>query len=95
MAGLLLAVALLGCGGDKPVEADTGPFERAIVTYLRDKNMGMRVDGFESLEVEGDAARARCVLKQQSGLHRLGVKWSFTFERQSDGTWKVTSREVL
>lgn len=94
LAVALLLAALAGCG-EEAVQADTTPFEAAIEAYLERRNMGMRVDEFETLEVKGASATARCVMKQKSGLHRIGVKWRFRFRRRDDGSWEVAEREVL
>jgi len=92
---ILAAVAfcLLGRGGTGGATADTAPFEAAIAQYLEDKNMGMKVTEFRSLDVEGSAAHAVCRMMEQSGLHNVKVTWQFEFERKADGTWVALSHQ--
>ncbi len=96
--GLLLACALaclVGCGGKGLAPADTAPFQAAIDGYLKSKSMGMKVEGFESLDVKGDAATAVCRMTVADDLYGgLAVRWRFTFARKNDA-WEATGHEQL
>ena len=92
----IAAPALVGCGGkESAVTADTAPFERAIAQYLTAKSLGMQVAEFEALQVKGDTAEAVCRMREESGMHRLTVRWRFRFTRKAADRWEVTSREAL
>ncbi len=88
-----MAVLLAG-GEDRQVAADPAPFQAAIEQYLTEKGMGMEVDEFRELTVAGDTAHAVCRMSEASDLHRVGVTWSFTFEKQQNGEWTVTERRT-
>jgi len=87
-----LVAALMGlpsCGGEKkPSEAETAPFAKAIEQYLRDQSMGMKVSGFESLDVSGDTATAKVKMADKDVGYGMRPRWTFTFQK-ADGTWKV------
>ncbi len=96
--GLLLACAvacLVGCGKRGPALGDTAPFQAAISSYLQSKSMGMKVAGFQSLEVNNDTATAVCRMALADDLYGgVAVRWRFTFVRQ-DGVWTATGHERL
>ena len=91
LAALLTAAMLAaGCGKSGP-ETNTVPFRQAVNEYLANRNMDMTVADFESLEVDGDTAKAACKLEASDDLYGgVGVHWSFTFRREDD-TWHVES----
>lgn len=98
MRNVLLAMALLcvavGCG-KKDVEADPAPFQAAIVNYLQVQCMGMKVNSFKTLKVQDAAATALVSLSAaDEGVAPVAVQWQFTFAKQGDGTWKVSSHEA-
>ncbi|MFH0911280.1 MAG: hypothetical protein V1918_07255 [Planctomycetota bacterium] len=72
---------------------DAAPFSEAIGRYLKEKNMGMKVAGFDALEVQGDRATARCKMRIESDLYALSVRWTFVFQREEGGTWRVERHE--
>jgi hypothetical protein len=82
---------LAGCGDGPPGSEAAAPFQKAVEEYLSAKSMGMKVEGFESLDVEDDAASAdvRMALKDDvySGLKPV---WRITFKKR-DGAWQVTA----
>jgi len=82
-----------GCGKEPAAQADTQPFEQAITRYLAQKNMGMKVAEFRSLEVQGDLAQAVCRMAEASGMHNVKVTWSFEFERNAEGGWEVVGHK--
>ncbi len=92
LVGVLLLCAA-GCGKEE-VTADTAPFQAAVTSYLAQKNMGMKVTEFKSLEIEGETATAVCRLEEASGLYNIGVRWRFTFQQGPQG-WKVTEHKAL
>ena len=87
---LVLALALAGCGAKKPTEEETAPLRVAIEAYLREKNMGMKPDTFESLAIEGDAATAEVRMAAKDVAYGMRPRWTFTFRKEGDA-WTVTA----
>jgi len=87
---LLLAVS---CGGRSDVEQNTAAFQTAANSYLKSKSMDMKVASFKELSVDGNTAKAVISLEHAEGAAGVKVRWTFTFEKQNDGTWGVVSHE--
>jgi len=82
-------LCLAGCGGKEQPLEDTTPFTAAIETYLKENSMGMRVDSYDSLRVEGDNATAEARMAAKDINYGVRQLWAFAFEKQ-DGVWRVT-----
>ena len=85
---ILVALALAGCGDNRPTPAETAPFQKAVEEYLGAKSMDMKVAGFESLDIDGDAAAADVQMAHKDDIVGLKPVWEITFKR-TGGTWKV------
>jgi len=92
--GLIAAlICLPGCGGAKgPSEAETAPFAVAIEQYLKEKSFGMRIVGFESLDVTVSKATAVVRMSAKDIDYGVQPKWTFEFEKSDDG-WGVTAHK--
>ena len=87
-------VLVIGCSKSKPVAVDTAPFEAAIVAYLDEKNMGMAIAEFKTVEITGNSATAVCSMEEASGLYGMKVQWAFTFQRaDANANWVVARHE--
>ena len=86
---LLSVTFLLSSCGDKPIDIDTAPFDKAITSFLASEHMDMKINKFKALTVEGQTANATCSMKSQTGLGPA-VVWKFKFKKESDA-WKVDS----
>ena len=93
LVALAVVALCLGCGGEA-VTADTAPFDAAVGRYLKARSMGMKVAGFESLEVTGDTARGVCRMQVADDLYGIAVRWTFAFGRTPGGAWRVQSHEA-
>ncbi len=83
-----LSVLILSSCGKKEISEDITPFEKAITSRLASEQMGMKVNKFRDLKIEGDTANATCSMKSQTGLGPA-VTWKFQFKK--DGSdWKVS-----
>ena len=92
-AALTAAMLLLTAGcAKREAAADTAPFERAIVEYLRQKSMGLRIAQFRTLTIQDDTATAIVSLEHEEGMVGPKVRWTFAF-RQQNGTWRATHHE--
>jgi hypothetical protein len=92
----LLAFALVvaaGCGEKAPSAADTQPFAAAIEQYLAANSMGMKIDSFQSLKIDGDSKAAATVYMSAKDVdYGMKTRWTFTFEKAA-GLWRVTKAE--
>lgn len=89
-------VCLYGCGKGSvppPTAGESQPFNKPIEDYLKSKNMGMAVSGFDKLQVDGDKAKAICKMQEAENLYGMRITWEFDFQKQKDG-WKVTGHTV-
>lgn len=97
MRQLLILVVLglaAGCARESAVTADTGPFAKAIVVYLRKESMDLKIDEFKTLTTDGKQASAQVSLAAaDETMARIKVRWTFQFEQQGDGGWRVASRQ--
>ena len=85
---------LSGCGNSKPaITENTAPFEKAILTYCRSHNYGMKVKEFISLKVKADKADAVAKMQEAEGTYGIAVKWEFKFEKQN-GKWKALTHNA-
>jgi hypothetical protein len=88
----LASLLLVGCGGGKPSEEETKPFEAAIVEYLRVNSMGMKPDSFESLELTSETAEAKVRMATADDLYGMKPLWTIRFKKEG-GKWVVTETE--
>ena len=92
---MVYLMLLIGCNKSEPVMVDTAPFEAAIVAYLDEKNMGMAVAEFKTVDITGNAATAVCSMAEASGLYGMKVQWAFTFQRaDANANWVVGMHEA-
>jgi hypothetical protein len=92
VSAILVCCVLVGCG-EPEVTVDSTPFEEAIATYLDRGNMAMAVKEIKKgPTVEGDTATLTASLTHAE-LGGPAVTWDFRFEKDPDGSWKVTSHE--
>jgi len=87
----ILPFALWGCRG-APTPEQTKPFREAIENYLRAHDMGMKVDRFRDLRVQGNSARAVVSMAEAEGMVGVRVEWTFDFARRN-GRWVVVRRQ--
>lgn len=90
---MIVALALAGCGDDRPTPAEAAPFLKAVEEYLAAKSMGMKVEGFESLDIKSDDAEADVRMALKDNIY-AGLKpiWHFTFKK-TEGAWQVAAVE--
>ena len=92
----VVAVSMLiltGCGGEPTITENTAPFEKAIASYCRSNNYGMKVKKFISLKVTGDKADAVAKMQAAGVSYGVAVKWEFKFQKQK-GKWKALSHNA-
>jgi hypothetical protein len=88
IAGTLLA-AVAGCGGKPASSVDPEPFKKAVATYLERGNMAMALKEIKSgPEITGATATMTASLTHAQ-MGGPSVTWTFTFEKNPDGTWKA------
>jgi hypothetical protein len=81
-----------GCGGTES-RVDPKPFESAIARYLERNNMAMKVKQIkEGPTVDGQTATLVASLTHAE-LEGPSVTWTFTFEKNAEGTWTAVSHE--
>jgi len=86
---------LTGCGNSEPaITVNTVPFEKAIGSYCRSHNYGMKVKKFVSLKVTGKNADAVAKMQEAGGTYGISVKWEFKFQKQANGKWKAISHNA-
>jgi hypothetical protein len=89
---VLLSLLLAGCGSATPAVDDT-PFREAIGGYLETRNMAMKIkETKQGPTVQGDTASLRASLIHAQ-LEGPSVTWVFHFQKQPDGSWRVTGHE--
>jgi hypothetical protein len=85
---------MTGCGNSTPaITENTVPFEKAILSYCRSHNYGMKVKKFVSLKVTADKADAVAKMQEAGGTYGISVKWEFKFQKQN-GKWKALSHNA-
>ena len=90
MVGLLF---LSACSSPDPIMVDSKEFKTAVTEYLAAKSMGMKVNKFKELSVDGDTASAVVSLELAEDMGaNIRVSWRFNFER-TDDTWAVTTHK--
>jgi hypothetical protein len=93
VVGLVAATLMLaGCGGDKGVEADTRPFEAAILDYARTRSIEDRPQEFDRLDIQGSKATAKVQMRKEGDAYGVARPWLVEFEKK-DGRWAVTKIE--
>jgi len=93
---LALVCCLVACGDKAPaITVDDAPFRAAIVDYLKDKHMDMKIKEFKSIKPSGDTATATCTLVQESDMHAVSIRWRFEFSRKGEGKWRVDKYEQV
>ena len=93
----VVAVSMLiltGCGGEPAITENTAPFEKAIASYCRSHNYGMKVKKFISLKVAGKNADAVAKMQAAGVSYGVAVKWEFKFQKQADGKWKALTHNA-
>jgi hypothetical protein len=91
VTGLLTLLLGVGCGGT----ADDVPpkikreMSTAIGEYVKAHHFDMQISSYRSATVEGEKAAA--LYKMKGMEHDVTVTWRFTFKKDGDGGWKVTS----
>jgi hypothetical protein len=91
---VLSMLIITGCGNSKPqINADTSPFEKAIASYCRSHNYGMKVKEFVSLQVKDGQADAVAKMQEAEGTYGISVKWEFKFKKHN-GSWQVASHDT-
>ncbi len=91
---VLSVVIITGCGNSKPaITENTAPFEKAIQTYCRSHNYGMKVKEFISLKVTADKADAVAKMQEAGGTYGIAVKWEFKFQKLN-GKWKALTHNA-
>lgn len=86
--GLICSLFLITSCGEKAVEVDSAPFDKAITTLLAGEHMDMKINKFKDLTIDGDTAKATCSMKSTSGIGPAAT-WKFEFKKTGD-TWKVS-----
>jgi hypothetical protein len=85
-----LLVICPGCGKSQPAVSDPAPFKKAIAEYLEKNNMAMALKEFKAgPTVDGNAATATASLTHAT-LGGPAVTWKLQFEKNADGSWKMT-----
>jgi uncharacterized lipoprotein YajG len=93
---LIVIVSMLiitGCDSKPQITADTAPFEKAIATYCRNHNYGMKVKEFVSLNINNEQANAVAKMEEAGGTYGISVKWEFKLKKQN-GSWRVSSHDA-
>ncbi|MFC1497896.1 hypothetical protein ACFLS1_05410 [Verrucomicrobiota bacterium] len=90
----LVIFSLCGCGKKALTQKETEPFKTAIVTYLKQNDMEMKVAEFKSLTIAGDTATCTAAMQEAEDLYDLKVTWGFTFHKDKDG-WKAISYKTI
>ncbi len=93
---LISVIMLCSCGGkERLTKEEIDPYDAAIVTFLNNKSMDMKVVEFISVNAKDDDT-ASCIVKMQdvNGLYSIKPKWKFKFIKQ-DGDWIVTDYKIL
>jgi len=81
-----LGLVLCGCRPAASAAVDPEPFKTAIVQYLQDHQMGLRIAEVRSLQVKDGKAEATVSLEHAEGMVGVKVRWTFDFE-QRQGRW--------
>jgi hypothetical protein len=95
LAGALAVCCLAGCGGsgDSSAAEDPAPFLQAVEKYLDQGNMAMSVKEVKAGPmVNGDTATLTASLTR-SDVGGPSTTWTFTFQKDSRGTWNATGYE--
>ncbi len=85
---------MVGCGDNTPaITEDTAQFKKAVASYCRSHNYGMKVKKFISLKATADKADAVVKMQEAGGTYGISVRWKFKFEKQN-GKWKILSHSA-
>ncbi len=88
----IVVLVLSGCRKQGPAKDKTVPSEAAIVAYLQQNSMGMKIVEFKSLTITGDTATGVTTMQEAESLYALKVTWEFTFRKDKDG-WTALSHK--
>lgn len=98
MLMLAACACLSACGSPSappPPEAERAAMEQAVAAYLAKQNMELKIDAWKSYApaADGRSARAELAMTHAGGMVSASARFVFTFEKSSDGSWRVTGHE--
>ncbi len=78
---------MAGCG-EKKAAVDTTPFSQAVVVYLDENDMALRIKAIKTgPDIDGDKATMTASMTRAQ-VGGPSVTWVFEFKKQN-GTWTV------